>query len=204
MVRLWILAFNSGGIDALASKPRPGRPRKVKLERVRASARAGAGRTGKAGQRHWTGVKLHGWLKEQLCLELGYCTLIRYLHQLDYNLRVPQRWPERQDEAERKAFLSAWRSCGRFPDRTVVWRRVRGGRRSATAPALDGTRQPPARALLRRSHPGQCSGRSLPCHRPQFRHGLRRDEYRLLPVFFGLIGPGHSSRTGQTPSPFHR
>ena len=50
-------------------------------------------------------MKLHGWLTEQLCLELGYRTLIRYLHQLDYNLRVPQRWPERQDEAERKALL---------------------------------------------------------------------------------------------------
>jgi transposase len=105
MVRLWILAFNSGGIDALASKPRPGRPRKVKLERVRDLLVPVLEEPGKAGQRHWTGVKLHGWLKEQLCLELGYRTLIRYLHQLDYNLRVPQRWPERQDEAERKAFL---------------------------------------------------------------------------------------------------
>jgi len=105
MVRLWILAFNSGGIDALASKPRTGRPRKVKLERVRDLLVPVLEEPGKAGQRHWTGVKLHGWLKEQLCLELGYRTLIRYLHQLDYNLRVPQRWPERQDEAERKAFL---------------------------------------------------------------------------------------------------
>ena len=105
MVRLWILAFNAGGIDALASKPRPGRPRKVKLERVRDLLVPVLEEPGKAGQGHWTGVKLHGWLKEQLCLELGYRTLIRYLHQLDYNLRVPQRWPERQDEAQREAFL---------------------------------------------------------------------------------------------------
>ena len=33
MVRLWIEMFNRGGIDALASKPRSGRSRKVKLER---------------------------------------------------------------------------------------------------------------------------------------------------------------------------
>jgi hypothetical protein len=33
-VRLWVELFNRGGIDALASKPRPGRPRKVKFERL--------------------------------------------------------------------------------------------------------------------------------------------------------------------------
>ena len=35
MVRLWIELFNRGGIDALITKARPGRKRKVKLERVR-------------------------------------------------------------------------------------------------------------------------------------------------------------------------
>ncbi|HEX7862995.1 MAG TPA: helix-turn-helix domain-containing protein, partial [Verrucomicrobiae bacterium] len=35
MVRLWIEMFNCGGIDALITRPKPGRPRKVKLERVR-------------------------------------------------------------------------------------------------------------------------------------------------------------------------
>ena len=45
----------------------------------------------------WTGVKLHGYLKEQLGLELGYSTTARYLHELGYNLRVPGPWPERQN-----------------------------------------------------------------------------------------------------------
>ena len=35
MVRLWIELFNRGGIDALITRPKPGRPRKVKLSRVR-------------------------------------------------------------------------------------------------------------------------------------------------------------------------
>lgn len=35
MVRLWIEIFNRGGIDALITKPKPGRPRKVRLSRVR-------------------------------------------------------------------------------------------------------------------------------------------------------------------------
>ena len=55
MVRLWILAFNCGGIDALASKPRPGRPRKVKFERVRDLLVPVLEDPARAGQRHWTG-----------------------------------------------------------------------------------------------------------------------------------------------------
>lgn len=105
LVRLWIILFNCGGIDALASKPRPGRPRKVKLERLRDLLVPVLEEPAKAAQEHWTGVKVHGWLKEQLCVELGYRTTIRYLHELDYNLRVPQRWPERQDDEARKVFL---------------------------------------------------------------------------------------------------
>jgi transposase len=105
MVRLWIVMFNCGGIDALASKPRSGRPRKIKLQRLRDLLVPVLEDPSQAGQLHWTGVKVHGWLKEQLCLELGYRTVIRYLHELDYNLRVPQRWPERQQESERAAFL---------------------------------------------------------------------------------------------------
>ena len=105
LVRLWILMFNAGGIDALASKPRPGRPRKIKLERLRDLLVPVLEDPAQAAQEHWTGVKIHGWLQQQLALELGYRTTIRYLHELDYNLRVPQRWPERQDEAQRAAFL---------------------------------------------------------------------------------------------------
>jgi transposase len=105
MVRLWIVLFNRGGIDALASKPRSGRPRKIKLERLENLLVPVLEDPAKAGEQHWTGVKIHGWLKEQLAVEIAYRTTIRYLHEMDYNLRVPQRWPERQDEAARAAFL---------------------------------------------------------------------------------------------------
>jgi transposase len=96
-----------GGIDALCTKARSGRPRKVKLEKLRDLLVPVLEDPAQAQQVHWTGVKVHGWLKEQLCVELGYRTVIRYLHELDYNLRVPQRWPERQDEAERAAYLES-------------------------------------------------------------------------------------------------
>lgn len=113
MVRLWIELFNHGGIDALISKPRSGRPRKVSLEKLRQVLVPVLQEPQTAGQVHWTGVKIHGYLKEKLSVELGYRTAIRWLHQLDFNLRVPQPWPERQNQEQREAFnqeLQAW--CG--------------------------------------------------------------------------------------------
>jgi transposase len=110
MVRLWIELFNRGGIDALITKPRPGRRRKVKLERVRDLLVPVLEDPSRAGQVHWTGVKLHGFLKEQLQIELGYSTTLRWLHELNYHLRVPQPWPERQNEQERQQFLEQLRA----------------------------------------------------------------------------------------------
>jgi transposase len=108
-VRLWIEMFNRGGIDALASRPRSGRPRKIKIERVRDLLVPVLENPSQAGELHWTGVKLHGWIKEQASVELGYRTLIRYLHELNYNLRVPRPWPERQDQQQREAFIEQLR-----------------------------------------------------------------------------------------------
>lgn len=110
MMRLWIELFNRGGIDALITKSRPGRRRKVKLERVRDLLVPVLENPAQAGQVHWTGVKLHGYLKEQLQIELGYSTTVRWLHELNFHLRVPQPWPERQNEEERKAFLEELRT----------------------------------------------------------------------------------------------
>jgi hypothetical protein len=48
-----------------------------------------------------------GYLKEQLQIELG-STAVRWLHELNFHLRVSEPWPERQNEEERKTF---WRNC---------------------------------------------------------------------------------------------
>ena len=110
MLRLWIELFNRGGIDALRTRKPGHRPRKVKLERVRDLLIPVLEDPAQAGVVHWTGVKVHGFLKEQLCVDLGYRTAIRWLHELDFHLRVPRPWPERQNEAERQAAIrhGAW------------------------------------------------------------------------------------------------
>ncbi len=120
MVRLWIELFNRGGIDALITRARPGRPRKVKLERVRDLLVPVLENPATAGQVHWTGVKIHGYLKEQLSLELGYRTAVRWLHELDFHLRVPQPWPERQNEEERKKFQEELRALCADP-KVELW-----------------------------------------------------------------------------------
>ena len=120
MMRLWITQFNRGGIDALITKPRPGRPRKVKLQRVRDLLLPVLENPAQAGQVHWTGVKLHGYLQAQLQLELGYSTTVRWLHELNFHLRVPQPWPERQNEAERQHFLDELRTLVTDP-KVQLW-----------------------------------------------------------------------------------
>lgn len=120
VVRLWITLYNQGGIDALASKPRRGRPRKLCLRKAQDLLVPVLENPQQAGELHWTGVKLHGWLKERLGSEIGYSTTLRYLHELGYNLRVPRPWPDRQDESEREAFLERYRAWQNQPD-IEVW-----------------------------------------------------------------------------------
>ena len=105
MVRLWIERFNAGGIDALITRPRAGRPRKAKLETLRALLEPVLLEPAKANQVHWTAVKVHGYLQDKLAIDLGYRTTVRWLHELDFHLRVPRLWPERQDEEKRRVFL---------------------------------------------------------------------------------------------------
>jgi transposase len=105
MIRLWVECFNRSGIDGLITRARPGRPRKAKLEAVRTILEPVLQNPASVGQVHWTAVKLHGYLQEKLAMELGYRTTVRWLHELDYHLRVPRLWPERQDEEKRRGFL---------------------------------------------------------------------------------------------------
>lgn len=121
MVRLWIVSFNKAGIDALRTRSKPGRPRKAKLERVRDLLLPVLENPAQAGQVHWTGVKLHGHLKEKLAIELGYRTTLRWLHELDFNLRVPRPWPERQDPQRREEFKEKLRQWCAQEDQFELW-----------------------------------------------------------------------------------
>ena len=100
----WIQSFNRQGIDGLTERPRPGRPTKIRPER-RDEFRDLVQHPEKADQTHWTGRKFHGYLTEQLQQEVGYRTVVRWLHDQGFRLKVPRPWPNRQDEAKRQAFM---------------------------------------------------------------------------------------------------
>lgn len=107
-LRAWIKAFNLQGIDGLLDKERPGRPRAIGAqheERLRDLII----RPAQAEITHWTAKKFHGYLNEQLQIECGYRTVVRWLHEHDFRLKVPQPWPDRQDEAQRQAWLEGLR-----------------------------------------------------------------------------------------------
>lgn len=115
MIRLWVELFNRGGIDALRTRKPGHRPRKLKLERVRDLLVPVLENPAQAGVVHGTGVKVHGYLKEKLCVALGYRTALRWLHEWNFHLRFPRPWPERQDEQERQAFLERLRGWQNAP-----------------------------------------------------------------------------------------
>jgi transposase len=106
----WVHDFNASGVDGLIDKPRSGRPRIIPPH-IEPELSAVIEKPGDVAVTHWTGVKFHGYLREQLELEVGYRTVIRWLQENNFRLKVPQPWPDRQDEAARNAFqeqLKAW------------------------------------------------------------------------------------------------
>ena len=68
VIRLWIEMFNTGGIDALTSKGRAGRGEAGTLAR---SLSAGLRESGRSRRASLDGSQNHGFLKEQLGLEVG-------------------------------------------------------------------------------------------------------------------------------------
>lgn len=100
----WVRKFNDAGIDGLIDKPRPGCPRKISPEESR-DLKSYVEEPSKANETHWTARKFHGFLAEKLNREIGYRTVVRWLHEQGYRLKVPQPWPDRQDETLRMAFV---------------------------------------------------------------------------------------------------
>jgi transposase len=103
-MRTWVAAFNRQGIDGLIDRPRPGRPRAIGAEHED-RLRDLIVRPTQAEITHWTAKKFHGYLREELQLEVGYSTTVRWLHEQNFRLKVPQPWPDRQDESQRQAWL---------------------------------------------------------------------------------------------------
>jgi len=100
----WVERFNQRGIDGLIDAPRSGAPPKIKPDET-AEILELIEHPEEVQVTHWTGKKFHGFLCHELGIEIGYSTLMAWLHDRNYRLKVPQPWPDRQDEVERQAFV---------------------------------------------------------------------------------------------------
>ena len=100
----WVRRFNQRGIDGLIEGKRAGRPRKITSE-LSDRCRYLIQEPQTVGVFHWTAKKFHGYLREELGQELGYRTVVRWLHDAGFRLKVPQPWPDRQDEAQRAEYV---------------------------------------------------------------------------------------------------
>lgn len=101
----WIAAWNVAGVDGLTTAERPGRPRLLEPSE-RSSLHDLLNNPRKVGHNHWTGRKFHGYLRDHLATDVSYRTVIRFFHEEGFRLKVPQPWPDRQDEGKRRAFRS--------------------------------------------------------------------------------------------------
>lgn len=108
-IQRWVSRFNARGIDGLIERRRSGRPRRI-TQRQAVIYRELIEHPERAEQTHWTARKFHGYLREELKQEVGYSTLVRWLRDNNFRLKVPQPWPDRQDEQKRKAFIEQIRN----------------------------------------------------------------------------------------------
>ena len=102
-LRSWIKAFNERGVDGLIVQKRPGRTAILNGEQASEFARLIA-EPEQAERTFWTAKAFHGYLSETYQIECSYETVVRFFHRQGFALKVPQPWPDRQDETQREAF----------------------------------------------------------------------------------------------------
>jgi transposase len=114
-VKKIVRAFNSYGIDGLVAKRRPGRTPLIS-GRQKEEILEEFEEPGRAQRTFWTATAFHGHIAGKYRVECSYDTVLRLLHEKGYRLKVPQPWPDRQDEALREGFLDRLRSFAEDPE----------------------------------------------------------------------------------------
>jgi len=102
-LRKIIHAFNLYGVDGVVAKKRTGRPHSID-EHVQEQIMEEFDAPGKAQRTFWTATAFHGYIAEKYQVECSYRTLVRLLHEKNYVLKVPQPWPDRQNDTLREEF----------------------------------------------------------------------------------------------------
>ena len=114
-LRKWINAFNHSGVDGLIVRKRPGRTAILKGQQAEELIKLiEAPQT--AQRTFWTAKAFHGYISESYQIECSYQTVVRFFHKQGFALKVPQPWPDRQDENQRQAFRQRLKELCQQPD----------------------------------------------------------------------------------------
>lgn len=114
-LRNWVNAFNDRGVDGLIVQKRPGRTAILRGEQATQFARL-ISEPEQAERTFWTAKAFHGYLSETYQVECSYETVVRFFHRQGFALKVPQPWPDRQDEILREAFRQQLQDLSQDPD----------------------------------------------------------------------------------------
>ncbi len=111
----WVGRFNERGIDGLIEGRHTGRPQKITPQQSSVYEEL-IQHPERVDQTHWTGKKFHGYLTNELDQEIGYRTVVRWLHDKGFRLKVPRSWPDGQDEEKRRFFVEQLQGYLSDPD----------------------------------------------------------------------------------------
>jgi len=114
-VKKMIRAFNLYGIDGLVARRRTGRKALISGEQKELILEEFE-EPGRAQRTFWTATAFHGHITGKYQVECSYDTVLRLLHEKGYRLKVPQPWPDRQDEVLREEFLIRLSALTEDPD----------------------------------------------------------------------------------------
>jgi hypothetical protein len=106
-------------VDGLIANKRPGRSALIGAEKAEELATV-VEHPVQAGRTFWTAKAFHGYISEAYQIECSYETVLRFFHRQGYALKVPQPWPDRQDEAKREIFRQRLKELCAQPD-VDVW-----------------------------------------------------------------------------------
>lgn len=102
-LRKWINAFNERGVDGLIVRKRPGRTTILNGQQAEELTEL-IEQPEQVERTFWTARAFHGYISEAYQIECSYPTVVRFFHRQGFALKVPQPWPDRQDEEQREAF----------------------------------------------------------------------------------------------------
>jgi transposase len=114
-VRKIVKAFNAYGVDGLIAKKKPGRTPLISAGQKEEIFEEFE-EPGRAQRTFWTATAFHGHITGKYRIECSYDTVLRLLHEKGYRLKVPQPWPDRQDEKAREEFLTRLSGLAEDPE----------------------------------------------------------------------------------------